>query len=199
MCGTSIMGLMMLGAAMGDTHRHPRRRRRCRGRAGEARRAGRERVRRRGREPVPRQVTAFSNTTVKRLRSLRDKKARRERRAVPRRRAADHRRGARQRPAARDHRFLAPRARAIRWPPRSSPRPKRPAAKRSRPAPDILVQDDRQGQSADAARRLPPARDVARPRSTARRRRCGSSPRRCAIPAISAPSCAPATRSAPAG
>ena len=32
-----------------------------------------------------------------------------------------------------------------------------------------------------------------------RRRRCGSSPRRCAIRAISAPSCAPATRSAPAG
>ena len=35
--------------------------------------------------------------------------------------------------------------------------------------------------------------------STAPRRRSGSSPRRCAIPAISAPSCAPATRSAPAG
>ena len=64
---------------------------------------------------------------------------------------------------------------------------------------DILAKMTRQGQSADDARRLSPARHRARPRSTAPPRRCGSSPRRCAIPAISAPSCAPATRSAPAG
>ena len=40
---------------------------------------------------MPRQVTAFSNATVKRLRSLRDKKARRAEGPVPRRGAADPR------------------------------------------------------------------------------------------------------------
>src|SRR3954465_8842380 len=54
---------------------YPRRGHRRRRRAGEARRARRGAVRRR---LMVRQVTAFSNSTVKLLRSLRDKKARRE-------------------------------------------------------------------------------------------------------------------------
>src|SRR3954454_20258951 len=58
----------------GRHDRHPR--------PGAARRSGAREARRAGRGAVrgglmPRQVTAFSNTTVKRLRSLRDKKARR--------------------------------------------------------------------------------------------------------------------------
>ena len=105
MCGTSIMGLMMLGAAMGDIDHHPRRRATSAEEALEklARRSSRSRF---GGRLMPRQITAFSNTTVKRLRSLRDKKARTRGRPVPRRGPADHHRGARQRPAARDRRFL---------------------------------------------------------------------------------------------
>src|SRR6478672_7416899 len=58
----------------GRRHRHPRRRRRGRGRTHSTRGARRSQIRRR---VMPRQVTAFSNATVKLLRSLRDKKARR--------------------------------------------------------------------------------------------------------------------------
>ena len=81
---------------------------------------------------MPRQVTAFSNPTVKRLRSLRDKKARRAEGPVPRRGPADPRRSAGQRTAARDRRFFAPKARSIRSQPRSSRRPRPQAATRSR-------------------------------------------------------------------
>ena len=189
------MGLMMLGAAMGDIDRHPRRRRRRRRGARAAGGAGRGPVRR---GIMPRQVTAFSNPTVKRLRSLRDKKARREEglflaeglRILTEARdsgrlpeiVAFSRRGRKASARRRDHRRDRGRRR----------RSDRDDARHP-------LQDERQGQSADAARRLPAAGQRRWSGSTGRRRRCGSSPRRCAIRAISAPSCAPATRSAPAG
>ncbi len=73
-CGTSIMGLMMLGAAMGDLiviHVEGDGADEALAKAGRARRgAVRGGI-------MPREVTAFSNPTVKLLRSLRDKKARR--------------------------------------------------------------------------------------------------------------------------
>src|SRR5580765_2064611 len=62
------------GRGQGRFDRHPRRRtlfgRRARQAGGAGRRALRRRI-------MPRQITAFSNPTVKRLRSLREKKARR--------------------------------------------------------------------------------------------------------------------------
>ena len=119
---------------------------------------------------MPRQVTAFSNATVKRLRSLRDKKARRAEglflaeglRILTE--ARDSGRlpeiiafsaGGREAPARRrDHRRDRGRGR-----------------RRDRDHARHPFQDERQGQSADAARRLPPAGHGARARSTGRRRR----------------------------
>ena len=84
------MGLMMLGAAMGDTiviHVEGDGADEALDEAGRARRgAVRGGI-------MPRQVTAFSNSTVKLLRSLRDKKAPTRRRAFSCRRAQDPRRG----------------------------------------------------------------------------------------------------------
>jgi phosphotransferase system HPr (HPr) family protein len=68
--GTSIMGLMMLGAAMGDSitiH--------CEGEGCEAAMTElAELVEGRFGEIMPRQITSFSNETVKRLRALRDRR-----------------------------------------------------------------------------------------------------------------------------
>ena len=185
-CGTSIMGLMMLGAAMGDTiviHVEGDGADEALDQAGGA---GRGALRRR---IMPRQVTAFSNPTVKLLRSLRDKKARRSRRPVPRRGAADPR----------------PRRATAAGCPRSSPSraegAKHPLAAEIIAAteaaggdaiettPDILskMSGKDNPQMLLGAYRQPDT--VARRGSTGRRRRCGSSPRRCAIPAISARSC----------
>ena len=90
-------------------------------------------------------------------------------------------------------------AASIRWPPRSSPRPRPQGADVIETTPDILskMSGKDNPQAILGAYRQPDT--VARARSTAPRRRCGSSPRRCAIRAISAPSCAPATRPARAG
>ena len=87
---------------------------------------------------MPRQVTAFSNATVKRLRSLRDKKARRAEGLFLAEGLRIIDRGARQRPAARDHRLLAPRARSIRSPPRSSPQTEAAGGDAIETTPDIL-------------------------------------------------------------
>ena len=165
MCGTSIMGLMMLGAAMGDTITIHAAEASSRAGARAARRAGRRALRGRN-DGRARQVTAFSNPTVKRLRSLRDKKARRAEGLF----LAE---GLRILTEARDSGRLpeivafSAEGRAIRSPPRSSPRPRPPAARRSRPAGHPL-QDVGQGQSADAARRLSAARH--RPRRIDRTR-----------------------------
>ena len=98
------MGLMMLGAAMGDTITihvagdwTPRRR------SSKLVDAGRGAVRRR---VMPRAGhRLFQHDRQAAALAARQEGAARGR-AVPRRGAADHRRGARQRPAARDHRFL---------------------------------------------------------------------------------------------
>ena len=194
-CGTSIMGLMMLGAAMGDTIIIHVEGDRCRRGARQAGRAGRGPLRRR---VMPRQVTAFSNSTVKLLRSLRDKKARRAEGLFLAEGLRILDRGARQRAAAGDRRLFARRG-ATPARRRDHRRDRSGGRRCDRDHARHPFEDERQGQSADAARRLPPAGDVARAGSTAPRRRCGSSPRRCAIPAISARSSGPATRSAPAG
>ena len=153
-CGTSIMGLMMLGAAMGDTitiH--------CDGDAAEAGagaagRAGRGAVRR---GLMPRQITAFSNDTVKRLRALRDKKARREEGLF----LAE---GLRILAEARDSGRLPE---IIAYSPAGARHPlaaeiiaaaEAAGADVIETTPDILSKMSRQGQSADAARRLSPAR-----------------------------------------
>ena len=193
------MGLMMLGAAMGDIDHHPLRRRRLRARRiGRAGRRwsrsgfGEETDASRRSPPSPTRRSSGSARCATRRRGASEG-------PVPRRGAADPHRSARQRPPARDHRLFAAGARRTRWPPRSSPRPRRGRRRRSRPRPTSSRKMTRQGQSAGGARRLSPARHRRSRRSTALPRRSGSSPRRCAIPAISAPSCAPATRSAPAG
>ena len=78
-------------------------------------------------------------------------------RAVPRRGAADPHRGARQRAAARDHRFLG-RGREASARRRDHRRDRSGGRRGDRDHARHPLQDDRQGQSADAARRLPPAR-----------------------------------------
>ena len=83
---------------------------------------------------MPRQVTAFSNATVKLLRSLRDKKARRAEGLF----LAEGLRiltEARDSGCCRRSSHFPPREPATRSPPRSSPRPKPPAAMPSRPRP----------------------------------------------------------------
>ena len=103
------MGLMMLGAAMGDSitihvaGEEPTRR------SSKLVDAGRGAVRRR--LDAPRRSPPFPTRRSSGSASLRDKKARRGGRAVPRRGAADPHRGARQRPPARDRRCSRPRAR----------------------------------------------------------------------------------------
>ena len=146
---------------------------------------------------MPRQVTAFSNATVKRLRSLRDKKARRAEGLF----LAE---GLRILTEARDSGRL-PEIIAF-----SSEGAKHPLAAEIIAAteaaggeaiettPDILAKMS----GKDNPQMLLGAYREPRPTwrgSTAARRRCGSWPRRCAIPATSAPSCAPATPSGPAG
>ena len=128
------MGLMMLGAAMGDTiviHVDGDGADEVLGQAGRARRgAVRGRI-------MPRQVTAFSNATVKLLRSLRDKKARRTEGLF----LAE---GLRIMAEARDSGRLpeivafSPEGAGIRSRPISSPRLKPRVATRSRPAPTFL-------------------------------------------------------------
>ena len=129
-CGTSIMGLMMLGAAMGDSIIIHVDGADAEERAREAGGAGRGALRRR---IMPRAGHRLFQSDRQAAALAARQEGAAGRRPVPRRGAADPDRGARQRAAARDRRFLAPRARSIRSPPRSSPRPKRRAATRSRP------------------------------------------------------------------
>ena len=104
------------------------------------------------------------------------------RRAVPRRGPADHRRGARQRPPARDHRFLARgREASARRRDHRRDRSRRRRGDRDdarHPLQDVAARTIRRCCSAPIASPTT-ALDRDRPR---RRRRCGSSPRRCAIP-----------------
>ena len=126
---------------------------------------------------------------VKRLRSLRDKKAAGGRRPAPRRGPEDPRpkpataagcpRSSLSQPRAPAHPLAAEIIAAA----------DRAGGEAIEVPPDLLSQDERQGQSADAARCLPAAvrTPLGRYRPPAHHP-CGSSPRRCATRAISAPS-----------
>ena len=199
--GGSILGLMMLGAAKGDTieiarHRRGGRSARWPSWSGWSRTAS---ARIDGRTHAPQQITGFSNPTVKSLRALRDKKHRR-----------------------REGRFLAEGLRLLtdaresgRLPEmlvmadgaRSAPaagragggrRRGRRRGDRDRRA-DILAKITGKDNPQAVAGVFAEFDTVARSARSRTPRRSGWWPRRCAIRAISAPCCAPATRSARAG
>jgi TrmH family RNA methyltransferase len=146
---------------------------------------------------MPRQVTAFSNATVKRLRSLRDKKGRRAEGLF----LAE---GLRILTEARDSGRL-PEIVAFSAEGGSHPlgteiiaATEAAGGEAIETTPDILTKMSGKDnpQMLLGAYRVPTRRSGG---STAPGRRCGSSPRRCAIPVTSVPSSGQATRSAPAG
>ena len=157
-CGTSIMGLMMLGAAMGDTitiHVEGMHADEALEKLATWSRNGSARI-----DDAP-----PGHRFLQRHRQAPALAPRQEsppgRGAVPGRGPADRRRGARQRPAARDHRFLGRRGAAPTR--RRDHRRDRGRGRRGdRDRAGHPLQDVGQGQSADAAWRLPPAGRVAR-------------------------------------
>ncbi len=132
---------------------------------------------------MPRQVTAFSNSTVKRLRSLRDKKARRAEGLFL---AEGLRILAEARDSGRLPEIVAFAAEGAKHPLAAEIIAATEAAggEAIETTADILAKmsgkDNRSCCSAPTVSRRPRSTG-----STGRRRRCGSSPRRCAIQAIS--------------